>query len=52
MRDNGVLATRQWCKRQLSWLRARPERIVIDCCAPDATEQALHALERIVDGRE
>jgi tRNA dimethylallyltransferase len=49
MRDKGVFATRQLCKRQLTWLRAMPERIVIDCCAPDATEQALHALERIAD---
>ncbi|GAB7526021.1 tRNA (adenosine(37)-N6)-dimethylallyltransferase MiaA [Paraburkholderia sp. 2C] len=51
MRDKGVFATRQLCKRQLTWLRAMPERIVIDCCAPDATEQALHALEPIVDAR-
>jgi tRNA dimethylallyltransferase len=51
MRDKGVFATRQLCKRQLTWLRAMPERIVIDCCADDATGQALHALERIVDGR-
>jgi tRNA dimethylallyltransferase len=51
MRDKGVFATRQLCKRQLTWLRAMPERIVIDCCAPDATEQALRALERIVDAQ-
>jgi hypothetical protein len=35
------------CKRQLTWLRAMPGRIVIDCCAPDGTEQALHALEQV-----
>jgi tRNA dimethylallyltransferase len=52
MRDKGIFATRQLCKRQLTWLRAMPERIVIDCCAQDATEQALHALERIVDARD
>ncbi|WP_083615170.1 tRNA (adenosine(37)-N6)-dimethylallyltransferase MiaA [Paraburkholderia sp. SOS3] len=51
MRDKGVFATRQLCKRQLTWLRAMPERIVIDCCASDATEQALHALEQVVDAR-
>ncbi|HEY3598743.1 MAG TPA: tRNA (adenosine(37)-N6)-dimethylallyltransferase MiaA [Paraburkholderia sp.] len=49
MRDKSIFATRQLCKRQLTWLRAMPERIVIDCCAVDATEQALHAIERIVD---
>jgi len=47
MRDKGVFATRQLCKRQLTWLRAMPERIVIDCCAEDATQQALNALETV-----
>lgn len=49
MRDKGVFATRQLCKRQLTWLRSMPERIVIDCCAADATAQALIAIENIVD---
>ncbi|WP_374581988.1 tRNA (adenosine(37)-N6)-dimethylallyltransferase MiaA [Pseudoduganella sp.] len=39
MRETGIIATRQLCKRQLTWLRAMPERIVVDCCAPDAGEQ-------------
>ncbi|MDR5749635.1 MULTISPECIES: tRNA (adenosine(37)-N6)-dimethylallyltransferase MiaA [unclassified Caballeronia] len=47
MRDKGIFATRQLCKRQLTWLRAMPERIVIDCCADDATAQALQAIERV-----
>jgi tRNA dimethylallyltransferase len=47
MRDKGVFATRQLCKRQLTWLRAMPERVVVDCCAADATAQALAAVERI-----
>ncbi|MGS0896217.1 tRNA (adenosine(37)-N6)-dimethylallyltransferase MiaA [Burkholderia stagnalis] len=51
MRDKGIFATRQLCKRQLTWLRAMPERIVVDCIAPDATAQALGALERVLDGR-
>lgn len=33
MRDKGIFATRQLCKRQLTWLRAMPERVVVDCCA-------------------
>ena len=48
MRDKGVFATRQLCKRQLTWLRAMPERTVIDCCAPDATHQALRAIESVL----
>ncbi|CAG9236349.1 tRNA dimethylallyltransferase [Paraburkholderia tropica] len=47
LRDKGVFATRQLCKRQLTWLRAMPERIVVDCCAADATAQAVAAVERI-----
>ncbi|MFP4905658.1 tRNA (adenosine(37)-N6)-dimethylallyltransferase MiaA, partial [Paraburkholderia sp. BR14261] len=47
MRDKGVFATRQLCKRQLTWLRAMPERIVVDCCAQDATDQAVAAVAQI-----
>jgi len=39
MRETGIIATRQLCKRQLTWLRSMPERIVIDCCAADAPQQ-------------
>ncbi|CAG4886527.1 tRNA (adenosine(37)-N6)-dimethylallyltransferase MiaA [Paraburkholderia saeva] len=48
MRDKGVFATRQLCKRQLTWLRAMPERVVIDCCAANATQQALEAIETVL----
>jgi tRNA dimethylallyltransferase len=34
-----VAATRQLAKRQLTWLRSMPERIVVDCLAPDAAQQ-------------
>lgn len=49
MRDKGVFATRQLCKRQLTWLRAMTERIVIDCCAGSATRDAVEAIERALD---
>ncbi|ALP62081.1 tRNA (adenosine(37)-N6)-dimethylallyltransferase MiaA [Paraburkholderia caribensis] len=48
MRDRGVFATRQLCKRQLTWLRGMSERVVVDCCAVDATLLALQAIERVV----
>src|SRR5437764_2511140 len=35
LRETGIAATRQLAKRQLTWLRAMPERIVIDCLGPD-----------------
>jgi tRNA dimethylallyltransferase len=42
MRDTGIIATRQLCKRQLTWLRAMPQRMVVDCCAADAAQQLQH----------
>ncbi|WP_118183538.1 tRNA (adenosine(37)-N6)-dimethylallyltransferase MiaA [Paraburkholderia phosphatilytica] len=50
MHDKGIFATRQLCKRQLTWLRAMPERLIVDCCAGDATQQAVEAIERAVSG--
>ncbi|HEY0062799.1 MAG TPA: tRNA (adenosine(37)-N6)-dimethylallyltransferase MiaA [Telluria sp.] len=44
LRETGIVATRQLAKRQLTWLRAMPDRIVIDCLA-DNTAGAM--LERI-----
>jgi tRNA dimethylallyltransferase len=46
LRENGIVATRQLAKRQLTWLRAMPARIVVDCLAKDATEQVLGALDK------
>jgi tRNA dimethylallyltransferase len=37
--DESVAATRQLAKRQLTWLRSMPQRHVIDCLAPDASDQ-------------
>ncbi|MDQ2823372.1 MAG: tRNA (adenosine(37)-N6)-dimethylallyltransferase MiaA [Pseudomonadota bacterium] len=44
LRELGIIATRQLAKRQLTWLRSMPERIVIDCLAPDATGALLGEL--------
>ncbi|TAL56580.1 tRNA (adenosine(37)-N6)-dimethylallyltransferase MiaA [Pandoraea sp.] len=40
-RDKGVFATRQLCKRQLTWLRSIAQRVVIDCVSPDVSAQVL-----------
>ncbi|GGB99101.1 tRNA (adenosine(37)-N6)-dimethylallyltransferase MiaA [Pseudoduganella buxea] len=45
MRETGIIATRQLAKRQLTWLRSMPERIVIDCLQADATAQILARLD-------
>jgi len=41
LRDKGIFATRQLAKRQLTWLRAMPERRVVPCDAPDVLDQVL-----------
>jgi tRNA dimethylallyltransferase len=39
--EQGIAATRQLAKRQLTWLRGMPTRQVVACDAPDAIAQAV-----------
>jgi hypothetical protein len=39
--ERAIAATRQLAKRQLTWLRSQPERMVIDCLAPDVADQVV-----------
>lgn len=48
LREKGIAATRQLCKRQLTWLRAMPERKVVDCLAPDAVQQVFDIIKKTV----
>lgn len=41
LREKVIAATRQLAKRQLTWLRAIPERIQIDCFSHDAIYQIM-----------
>lgn len=41
--EQAIAATRQLAKRQLTWLRAQPDRQVVDCLAADAVDQVLDA---------
>ena len=41
LRETGIIATRQLAKRQLTWLRSMPERIVIDCLADNTADAML-----------
>lgn len=41
LRERGVAATRQLARRQLTWLRGMPRRIVLPADAPDAIDQFL-----------
>ena len=40
-REQGIAATRQLAKRQLTWLRSMPQRRSVACDAPDALDQVL-----------
>jgi tRNA dimethylallyltransferase len=46
LRETGIIATRQLAKRQLTWLRSMPERIVIDCLGADPARELLDALDK------
>ena len=48
LREAGIAATRQLAKRQLTWLRSMPERIVVDAQAPDAAEQVVKHVEGLL----
>jgi tRNA dimethylallyltransferase len=41
LRETGIIATRQLAKRQITWLRAMPDRIVIDCLGKDPSGELL-----------
>jgi tRNA dimethylallyltransferase len=45
LREKGIAATRQLCKRQLTWLRSMPHRHVVACDAPNALANLLLAVD-------
>jgi tRNA dimethylallyltransferase len=45
LREKGMAATRQLAKRQLTWLRSMPGRVVVDCLDPAAANTILHKIE-------
>ena len=47
LREKGIAATRQLAKRQLTWLRSMPDRLVVDCIANDAAAQVLAHVDAI-----
>jgi tRNA dimethylallyltransferase len=48
LRERGLAATRQLCKRQITWLRSMPERQVVACDHADAPTQVLRLAERLI----
>ena len=47
MHERALAATRQLAKRQLTWLRAMPQRRVIDCLLPDAPQRVRALIEEL-----
>ena len=48
LRETGIIATRQLAKRQLTWLRAMPDRIIIDCLGDNPAATMLERVQRDV----
>jgi len=46
MRERGIIATRQLAKRQITWLRSTPGRVVIDCNADNAKQIAMNHVRK------
>ena len=46
LREQGLAATRQLAKRQLTWLRSWPDAVTLDCLADDFETQAFSLVER------
>ena len=49
LREQGIAATRQLAKRQLTWLRSWPATVVLDCLSDDLTLQATDQVARHLD---
>ena len=48
LRERGVAATRQLAKRQITWLRSMPDRLVVPCDAGDALAQVIGQADQVV----
>jgi len=46
LREQGIAATRQLAKRQLTWLRSWPDAVMLDCLADDLESQATALVAR------
>ena len=47
--EQGIAATRQLAKRQLTWLRGMPDNIEFDCLEPDLNKQVLQEVRKQLD---
>jgi tRNA dimethylallyltransferase len=49
LRDKGIFATRQLAKRQITWLRAMPQRRIVACDDAAALSQVMSLVQHFVD---
>ena len=47
MVERAVAATRQLAKRQLTWLRSMPQRVIVDPLAPEATRRVVQMIQEL-----
>lgn len=52
LREQGIAATRQLAKRQITWLRSMTQRHAIACDAPEAITRLIQAAVAVVDKRK
>lgn len=50
LRDQGIFATRQLAKRQITWLRSMPDRVIVPCHAADALPRVMDRVCRLMEG--
>ncbi|WP_019139460.1 tRNA (adenosine(37)-N6)-dimethylallyltransferase MiaA [Noviherbaspirillum massiliense] len=50
LREKGIAATRQLAKRQLTWLRSMPGRLMVDCTGNDPVRDVMAALNKASGG--
>ncbi len=48
LRDRGIFATRQLAKRQLTWLRAMDDIIVLDCLNPEINNLVFNEINQFI----
>ena len=51
VRDRAIYATRQLAKRQITWLRSMPQRVVLACDAPGLEDRAMPLVHAMLQGR-
>jgi len=50
LRNQGIFATRQLAKRQITWLRSMPDRVIVPCDAADALPRVMNRVCRLMEG--